>query len=120
MYADFKDTAHLYVVYIREAHPTDGWQVPANERDKILIKDPTTLAERKEVAREFAKQFKVSLPILVDPLEDPFEAAFAAWPDRIYVLGADGKVAYKGAPGPRGFKVGEVPGVLRKLLENQQ
>jgi hypothetical protein len=90
--------------------------VPQNERDKILVKDPTTIEERKQVAKDFAKQFEVSLPILVDPMEDPFESAFAAWPDRIYVLDATGKVAYKGQPGPRGFKVDEVPPVLKKLL----
>ena len=93
--------------------------MPQNERDKVLVKDPTTIAERKQVAKDFATQFKVSLPILVDPMDDPFEAAFAAWPDRIYVFDAAGKVAYKGQPGPRGFKVDEVPGVLKRLGEKK-
>ena len=91
--------------------------MPQNERDKVLVKDPTTLAERKQVAADFAKQFQVSLPVLIDPIDDPFEAAFAGWPDRIYVLDAAGKVAYKGGPGPRGFRVAEVPPVLKRLLE---
>src|SRR5262245_53937600 len=86
LYADYKDKAHVYAVYIREAHPTDGWQVPQNERDKILIKDPTSLDERKQVAADFATQFSLRLPILVDPLDDPFDKAFAGWPDRVYVL----------------------------------
>ena len=93
--------------------------MPQNQRDKILIKDPATLDERKKVAKEFAEQFKVSLPILVDPIADPFEKAFAAWPDRIYVLDAAGKVAYKGQPGPGGFKVSEIPPVLERLLERR-
>ena len=93
--------------------------MPQNERDKILVKDPTTLEERKKVAKEFAEQFKVSLPILVDPMADLFEKAFAAWPDRIYVLGPAGKVAYKGQPGPGGFKVNEIPPVLEKLIEKK-
>ena len=93
--------------------------MPQNERDRILIKDPTTLDERKQVAKEFAQQFKVSLPILVDPMADPFEKAFAAWPDRIYVLDGAGKVACKGQPGPGGFKVNEVPPVLEKLVEKK-
>jgi Iodothyronine deiodinase len=104
------------VIYIREAHPTDGWQVPANVREKILLADPKTLAERRKVAQEFAAQFKVSLPILVDTLDDLVEKAYAAWPDRVYVIAADGKIAYKGAIGPAGFKVGEVPPVLDTLL----
>jgi hypothetical protein len=90
--------------------------VPQNERDKILVPDPKTLAERKKVAEGFAEQFKLKLPILVDPMDDPFEQGFAAWPDRVYVLDATGKVAYKGEPGPRGFQVNEVPPVLERLL----
>jgi len=104
------------VIYIREAHPTDGWQVPVNVEEKILIPDPKTLEERRKVAQEFAAQFKVSLPILVDTLDDQLEKAYAAWPDRIYVIDAEGRIAYKAGIGPAGFKVGEAPPVLEKLL----
>ena len=119
MWADWKSRAHFRVVYIREAHPTDGWQVQANIKDKILIPDPKTLEERQKVAREFAAQFKVSLPVCVDTLDDQVEKAYAGWPDRIYVIDANGKVAYKGGPGPGGFRVPEVPPVLEKLLTNK-
>ena len=90
--------------------------MPQNERDRVLVPDPKTLAERKKVAEGFAEQFNLKLPILVDPMSDPFEKAFAAWPDRVYVLDGTGKVAYKGDPGPRGFKVAEAPAVLDRLL----
>jgi hypothetical protein len=103
-------------MYIREAHPTDGWQVPVNVRDKILIPDPKTLAERQKVAKDFAAQFKVSLPILVDSLDDQVEKAYAGWPDRFYVIDSEGRIAYKGGPGPGGFKVQDIPPVLDKLL----
>jgi hypothetical protein len=94
--------------------------VPQNVRENLVLNDPKTLAERKRVARDFATQFKVNIPILVDPMDDPFNTAFAAWPDRIYVLDAAGKVAYKGGPGPGGFRVAEVPPVLRRLLGEGQ
>jgi hypothetical protein len=68
------------------------------------------------VAREFAAQFKLSLPILVDTLDDRMEKAFAGWPDRIYIIGGDGKIAYKGRPGPRGFIVAEAIPVMDRLL----
>lgn len=84
--------------------------------DKILIKDPTTDAERRKVAEDFAKQFKLKLPILVDSLDDKMEKAYAGWPDRLYVLDGNGKIAYRGEPGPRGFKPNEIPAVLDKLL----
>jgi hypothetical protein len=80
------------------------------------VADPKTWEERQKVAQEFAAQFKVSLPILVDTIDDQIEKAYAGWPDRIYVIDAEGKIAYKGGPGPQGFKVAEVPPVLDKLL----
>jgi len=107
---------HFRVVYIREAHPNDGWQVEQNRRDKIILNDPKTLDERQKVARDFAAQFKVSIPICVDTLDDKVEKDYAGWPDRMYVVDAEGKVAYKGKPGPGGFKVNEVPPFLDKLL----
>jgi hypothetical protein len=81
----------------------------------VLVSDPKTLEERRKVARDFAAQFKLSLPILVDTLDDQVERAYAGWPDRIYVVGADGKIVYKGGPGPRGFRVADVPPVLERL-----
>ena len=35
-------------------------------------------------------------------------AAYAGWPDRMYVVGTDGRIAYQGGPGPRGFLPAEV------------
>ena len=103
-------------MYIREAHPTDGWALPKN---KFVISDPKTEEERRKVAREFAAQLKVSVPILVDTMDDKVEAAYSGWPDRIYILDAEGKIAHKGTPGPSGFAPAVVaaPGVLDKLLK---
>lgn len=104
------------VVYIREAHPTDGWQVKQNEDEKILIKDPKTDAERLEVAKDFAKQFKVTIPVVIDTIDDKTEKAYAGWPDRLFLIGSDGKLKYKGGPGPRGFKPDEVRAALKEVV----
>lgn len=60
---------------------------------------------------------KLSIPFLVDDLEDTASKAYAAWPDRIYIVGRDGRIAYKGGPGPRGFKPDEAREKLRALVE---
>lgn len=88
-----------------------------NKKENIVFNDPTTIEERRKAAKDFAKQFKVTLPILVDTMDDKLEGLFAAWPDRIYVLDGEGKVFYKGEPGPRGFKVDEAEAALKKLLK---
>jgi hypothetical protein len=81
-----------------------------------LITDPKTLEERNKVAKDFVKDFKVSLPVLVDTLDDAVNKAYFGWPDRLYVIDAAGKLAYVGSPGPGGFKPGEIPPVLNRLL----
>lgn len=103
------------MLYIREAHPIDGWAVKNN---KFQITDPKSLEERQKVAREFACQLKLSLPILVDSIDDKVNKAYAGWPDRIYIIDGDGRIVHKGAPGPRGFSpaVKAAPEVLDQLL----
>jgi hypothetical protein len=46
-------------------------------------------------------------------MDDSVSRAYGAWPDRLYVLGADGRVIYRGGPGPFGF----LPDELAKVLE---
>ncbi len=87
-----------------------------NVREGILLKDPKTLEERQKVAKDFVKDFKVTLPVVVDAIDDAVRTAYSAWPDRLYVIDAAGKIAYVGGPGPRGFKPEEIPPVLTKLL----
>ena len=57
---------------------------------------------------------KITIPVLIDKGDDAVNKAYGGWPERLYVIGADGKVAYKGVRGPRGFKVAEVEDWLEK------
>ena len=58
----------------------------------------------------------VKIPPLIDDLANTTEIAYTAWPDRLYLVGQDGRVAYKSKPGPYGFKPGEMAEVLKRLL----
>lgn len=108
--ADFK------IVYVREAHPSDGWQVPQNERQGVIFKEPKTAGERAEVASACAEGLKISIPIVIDNMDDRVERAYAGWPDRIYIIGKNGKVVFRGRPGPAGFRLDEAETALRTLL----
>lgn len=115
LYRAYKDRANIYVIYIREAHPLGGKRrTPA----EFQITDPKTLAERQAVAEKFALTVKLQVPILVDTIDDQVEQAYAGWPDRIYILDADGRIAFKGQPGPVGFAPAakSAPVVMDKLL----
>jgi hypothetical protein len=50
----------------------------------------------------------LKIPALVDLPDNTVNVAYAGWPDRMYVIGKDGRIAYMGKPGPWGFKPGEV------------
>ena len=58
----------------------------------------------------------LTIPMLVDDIDDTVSRAFDAMPDRMYIIGKDGRIAYKGGRGPREFNVQEMTGALEKLL----
>lgn len=93
----------FFLVYIREAHPSDGWAMKQNEQQGINIKDPKTLDERAQVAATACSLLKIKLPCLVDTMDDTANKAYGAWPDRLYIVDRDGKIAVAGGPGPGGF-----------------
>ncbi len=72
------------------------------------VEQTNSVKERSERAREFADAMEITLPIVVDREDDRVNTAYAAWPERLYVVGVDGRITYKGGPGPAGFKVAEV------------
>ena len=76
-----------------------------------------TEAKRAENAKVCVNALKLSVPTVIDRADNKVNAAYAGWPDRMYVVGIDGKIAYKGGPGPRGFKPGEVEAWLKKNVK---
>ena len=117
MYKQYRDKADFRIVYVREAHPVDGWQVKANDRDGIEVEAPETLEEREKIAARCTAKLKLTIPVVIDGMDDAVEKVYAGWPDRIYIVGKDGKIAYKGKPGPRGFNPKEAEAALKKLVK---
>ena len=74
---------------------------------------PKTLAERAAIARRYAARLHGGIPLVIDGIDNAAEAAFSAWPERLYVIGADGRVAFKGDLGPDGYKPELVEAHLR-------
>lgn len=83
-----------------------------------FIKDPTTSFERFQVANTCVTTLDISIPCLMDNMENTTAAVYKGWPDRLYVVGKDGKIAFRGGPGPRGFQPNEMEGPLREELKN--
>jgi len=113
MYEQYSDRASFLTVYIRESHPTDEWQMDANEKENVCYRQPRSLGERVLIANDFAKRFRYTLPLLVDPIDNRAEKLYAAWPERFYIIDTKGTIVYKGKPGPSGFKPNEVENWLK-------
>ncbi len=101
------------MVYILEAHPLDAWIEENNVKDKIAVASPRSFAERCSVADTCVSKLSLKIPAVIDDLANTTEHAYTAWPDRLYVIDREGKIAYKSRPGPYGFK----PEDVRKMLE---
>jgi hypothetical protein len=102
------DEVAFFIVYIREAHPEDGWVLADNRRQEIAVVDPTSLEGRAEAAGACAARLRTRIPILLDDVDDAVALAYGGWPDRLYLIGRDGRVAFQGERGPDGFKPDEL------------
>ena len=106
----------FFIVYIREAHPEDGWVLEENREDEISLVDPTSLAERAEAAEACVLRQRTRIPVLLDDVDDEVALAYGGWPDRLYLIGADGRIAFQGGRGPDGFKPEELAAAIEAEL----
>lgn len=84
--------------------------------DGSVIEEPLTLEERCEAARHCKEALGLAaIPALVDGLDGAAERAYEAWPDRMVLIDADGRVAWRSAPGPFGFE----PAELRTAIQTE-
>lgn len=119
VYKRFGEEAVFLAIYVREAHPTDGWKMDSNARLGVAVAQPITYAERTAVATQCHRLLKPSIPLLVDEINDPVGNAYSGMPARMYVIDRGGKVAYKSGRGPFGFKTGEMEQALIMTLMDQ-
>ncbi len=110
------DRAAFLLVYVREAHPIDGWRMVDNDDLGIAAHQPTTFDERKALADLCSARVKAKMPILVDGLDDRVGHLYSGMPSRLYVIDRDGRVTYQSGRGPFGFKPGEMEQALLLTL----
>ena len=102
-------------MYILEAHPSDVWQMQSNIKDKVVFASPKDETERAFVAGACVRKLGIKFPAIMDGFENRTEVAYTGWPDRLYLIDADGKVAYKSKPGPFGFHPADLEAAIKKL-----
>ena len=117
LYRMYKDRATFAMVYVREAHPTDGWSMESNDRVGVSLAQPRSYEERVAVAQTCGKRLDLGLPMLVDTIDDAVGARYSGMPSRLYLIDREGKVAYKSGRGPIGFKTAELEHSLVLMLQ---
>jgi hypothetical protein len=115
----YADRVAFFVVYIKEAHPEDGWVLASNRAEEIAVTDPTSQEERVEVAQTCAVRLRVHIPVLIDGMDNETARQYGGWPDRLYLIGKDGRVAFQGEEGPAGFKPEELERAIKSELASQ-
>ncbi len=97
---------------MREAHALDS----SSPTDFALVEDAVTLIERAETAGQCVADLDLPMPALLDKMDNAVEKAYKGHPDRLYLIGKDGKIAYAGGKGPFGFKPEELVRAIDKEL----
>ncbi len=85
----------------------------ANVRDGVLFPAARSDEERTQTASACVRKLGIRIPALVDRASNRTEQDYSGWPDRLYLIGRDGKIRFKSAPGPFGF----VPHNLEQALK---
>ncbi len=87
-----------------------------NEQDAVLFAQPQSMTERVEVGKACMIKLALEPPAIIDEMDDAVAKAYAAIPERLYLIGKDGNVAYKGGMGPMFFRPLEWEQAIRDYL----
>lgn len=118
LYDEYHKDVHFLMIYIREAHPIGGREVPNNQ---FTVNAPTTLSERCALAKDFNDRIEMRMPIVVDTIDDSVAAIYAPWPNRLVVVDANGKIVDVGIAAAGGTRESsrQLPALLDHLLETK-
>ena len=103
-------------MYIEEAHPSDIWQMRSNVQEGVVFRKPQSDGERFHVAESCVRNLGIHFPALIDGIDNTVERQYTGWPDRLYLIGRDGRVDFKSKPGPFGFHPERLEAALREVF----
>ncbi|MCE9582550.1 MAG: hypothetical protein K8T20_08665 [Planctomycetes bacterium] len=112
LHREWKERVGFLMVYISEAHPSDEWQMPSNVEQGVVFEQPRSDSARQDAAGACCSRLKVAMPCVVDSLDNAVDEAYAAWPERLFVVDAAGRIAFATEQGPWGYR----PELLERWL----
>uniref|UniRef100_A0A8B9RLF5 Iodothyronine deiodinase n=1 Tax=Astyanax mexicanus TaxID=7994 RepID=A0A8B9RLF5_ASTMX len=106
---DFSDVADFLLVYIDEAHPSDGWAAPPMKPYSFKVKKHRNLEDRVTAARNLLEHF--SLPpqcqLVADCMDNNANVAYGVSYERVCIVQKK-KIAYLGGKGPFYYNLKDV------------
>jgi hypothetical protein len=84
----------------------------SNVKEGVIFQNPTTSAGREQVASSCVRKLHIAMPALIDSMQNQVEKDYTGWPDRLYLIDTNGRIAFKSMAGPFGFE----PANLSKAL----
>uniref|UniRef100_A0A8C5FA98 Iodothyronine deiodinase n=1 Tax=Gadus morhua TaxID=8049 RepID=A0A8C5FA98_GADMO len=107
--SDFSPVADFLLVYIDEAHPSDGWAAPATGQRRFNVRKHRDLEERVVAARRLTEHF--GLPpqcrLVADSMDNNANAAYGVANERVCIVQRR-KIAYLGGKGPFFYNLKDV------------
>lgn len=116
--AAYGEKVEFLVVYITEAHALDGANPSGGADGSPIVEEPTTLTERRAIAQRCDIALGLTpMKVLLDDMKNTAGSAYSGHPDRLYLVGKEGRISYAGDRGPRGFMPDELEDAIRSELE---
>jgi type I thyroxine 5'-deiodinase len=87
----------------------------SNVKDHVVFASPRSEDDRAFIAGACVRKLGIEIPAVLDEFGNSTDQAYTGWPDRFYLIDAQGRIAYKSKPGPFGFKPEELAAALARL-----
>ncbi len=86
----------------------------------MLFRQHQSMEERVETGQACMLKMALEMPAVVDEMDDAVARAYGAMPERLYLIGVDGRVAYKGGVGPMFFRPDEWSEAIGQYLAGEE
>jgi type I thyroxine 5'-deiodinase len=87
----------------------------SNIKDNVIFATPKNEQEREFIAGACVRKLGIKIPAALDEFGNSTEQAYTGWPDRIYLIDGQGRIAFKTKPGPFGFEPKLLEAALAKV-----
>ena len=87
-----------------------------NVDEEVVFAQPKSFDDREHIAEACSLRLDLDIPTLIDDMDNSTDLAYAALPDRLYLVAKDGRIAYKSERGPMGFRPDDFEAAMKDYL----